>query len=144
MLSKLKSIMLPMADPSDSSALRQFAVQMSVAFPLFFALLLPWIFDHAMPYWPFLVSVALLTGGFVIPRILYPMYVVWMIIASVLGWLNTQLILGLAFFILILPLGLVLRLFNKLGYSSKINKNVSSYWITRQNPPRKENLKEPF
>lgn len=144
MLNAIKSIMLPMADRDDRRALRQFAWQMSIAFPLVFALLLPWIFDDPMPVWPFVVSASLLLSAFVFPPLLYPLYCIWMVIASILGWMNTQLILALAFFVLILPLGLVLRLFGKLGYKTALDQSATSYWITRDNPPGKDNLKEPF
>jgi hypothetical protein len=69
---------------------------------------------------------------------------VWIVFASVLGWTNTQIILAVAFFALILPLGLVLRLFGKLGYSTRWTESADSYWIDRENPPTADNLKEPF
>ncbi|MBT0586458.1 SxtJ family membrane protein [Alteromonas oceanisediminis] len=140
----LNTIMLPMAEKHDSAALRQFAWQMAIAFPLFFALLLPWLFDQAYPLWPWYVSVTLLLSAFVVPIALYPLYVVWMIIASLLGWTNTVIILGIAFFLLIMPIGLILRGLNKLGYHRKLDPSAESYWIDRTQSPTAENLKEPF
>ena len=144
MITWFKSIMLPMADKNDKAALKQFAWQMGVAFPLIFSGLLPWIFSDPMPTWPFVLSVVLLCSAYLVPILLYPLYIVWIVFASVLGWTNTQIILAVAFFALILPLGLVLRLFGKLGYSTRWLETSQSYWIDRENPPTADNLKEPF
>ena len=136
--------MLPMAAADDKPALRKFAWQMSIAFPLFFALLLPWIFSHPMPMWPFYVAAILLVSAYLVPVLLFPLYVVWTVFASLLGWLNTFVILALAFYLLIFPIGLVLRLLGKLGYQTKLKLGAKSYWIQRVSPPQKDNLKEPF
>lgn len=136
--------MLPLAAADDKDALRKFAWQMSIAFPLFFALIIPWLVDQAVAIWPFVVSGVLLVSAYLIPVLLFPLYVVWMIIASILGWLNTFVILAVAFYLLIFPIGLILRLLGKLGYQVKLLPKVNTYWITRQSPPQKENLKEPF
>lgn len=136
--------MLPMAAADDKPALRKFAWQMSIAFPLFFALLLPWIFSHPMPMWPFYVAAILLVSAYLVPVLLFPLYVVWTVFASLLGWLNTFVILALAFYLLIFPIGLVLRLLGKLGYQTKLKPDAKSYWIQRESPPQKDNLKEPF
>ena len=144
MIAWVKSIMLPLADKSDRKALRQFAWQMAVAVPLLFAGLLPWLFDKPIHEWPFIVSVVLLASAYILPMTLYPIYFIWIIFASILGWTNTQIILGIAYFLLILPLGLVLRILGKLGYTAKQDPKAKSYWITRTTPPRRENLKEPF
>lgn len=144
MLTWFKSIMLPLADKSDRKALRHFAWQMAIAVPLIFAGLLPWLFDRPIQEWPFVVSGILLVSAYILPITLYPIYFVWIIFASILGWINTQIILGLAFFVLILPLGILLRLLGKLGYNPKLEPDAESYWITRDTPPRRDNLKEPF
>jgi hypothetical protein len=76
--------------------------------------------------------------------LLFPLYVVWTVFASILGWLNTFVILALAFYLLIFPIGLVLRLLGKLGYQTKLKPDAKSHWIQRVSPPQKDNLKEPF
>ena len=140
----IKTVMLPVAAQSDRKALRQFAWQMAVAVPFLFAGLLPWLFDEPIHQWPFIVSLALLLSAYVLPITLYPIYLMWMVFASILGWANTQIILGLAYFLLIVPLGLGLRLFGKLGYVTRLDPTVQTYWINRATPPRRDNLKEPF
>ena len=44
------------------------------------------------------------------PRALLPLYRPWMRLAEGLGWLNTRIILILVFFLVVTPIGLVMRL----------------------------------
>lgn len=67
-----------------------------------------------------------------------------MTIAGILGWVNTRLILGLSYLILIMPLGIVLRLVGKLQYKSKMPTNVTSNYVKREAESDKKNLEYPF
>ena len=51
--------------------------------------------------------------GFLVPIILKPIYLVWMIFAVILGWFMTRFILSLLFYLVITPIGLVLRIMGK-------------------------------
>ncbi|GAA0857439.1 SxtJ family membrane protein [Aliiglaciecola litoralis] len=135
--------MLTLLKKHDHQGLREFSVTMMWVFPLVFMLLLPWLFEQPIPWWPAIFSGCLAILYFVYPTGLYIPYRIWMAIASVLGWVNTRLILGIAFYLLILPIGLVLRLFKKLQYQHKPAQQ-DSYWITSE--PRKDSvkLKDPF
>ena len=62
------------------------------------------------------------------PIILKPFYLVWMNFAVVLGWLMTRLILGLLFFVVVSPIGLISRLFGKEFLELKNSSLNSSYW----------------
>lgn len=136
--------MLVLLDKNDIEGLKSFALTMIWAFPLVFMGVLPRLFEFAIPYWPAGVSLVLLVLYAVFPLGIYWPYRVWMMIAGVLGWINTRIILGLAFFLLILPIGLLLRMFGKLQYQAKKVKNQSSFWIKNDQPRTKDKLKEPF
>jgi fatty acid desaturase len=45
------------------------------------------------------------------PPLLTPIYRVWMRLAEALGWLNTRVLLILIFYLVVTPLGLIMRLF---------------------------------
>ena len=47
------------------------------------------------------------------PRALVPLYKPWMRLAEALGWLNTRILLILIFYLVVTPIGLVLRLFRR-------------------------------
>jgi hypothetical protein len=135
--------MLTLINKNDYRALRDFSVTMMWIFPLVFMLLLPWIFEHSIPWWPAALS-ALLGGLYLFyPKGLYVPYRIWMAIASVLGWVNTRIVLALAFYVLITPIGLLLRLFSKLQYQSR-PKASSSFWQKSDQTKSKDTLKNPF
>jgi len=57
----------------------------------------------------------------------YP-YIAWMRLASILGWLNTRLLLAVVFYFIFSPVGLVMRLFGIDLLERKFDRAVNSYW----------------
>jgi hypothetical protein len=51
--------------------------------------------------------------------------------AALLAWVNTRLILGLFFYLVLTPVGVILRLMGKDLLDEKIDRSASSYWIKR-------------
>ena len=49
--------------------------------------------------------------GLVLPVVLKPIYWIWMILAALLGWIMTRVILGLLFYVVVTPIGMLSRLF---------------------------------
>ena len=78
-----------------------------------------------------------------IPKQLQPVYLAWLKIAHLLGRIITTLILGLAYYLVITPSGLIKRLFGGRPIPIKPNKKASSYWVTRPEPaqPRERFIK---
>ena len=137
-------VLLPTKGKDDLDELKTFGLTFAIAIPLVFALVLPFVFSAPSPMWPMYVSLILVLGYFFLPKWLYYPYRVWMFVGSILAWLNTKLILAIAYFIMMLPLGLILRLMGKLDYQHR--PSGSSFWQTptRRNTSRKARLKEPF
>jgi hypothetical protein len=77
-----------------------------------------------------------------LPASLGPVYRVWMRFADVLGWINTRIILGLVFFAVFFPIGLIMRLFND-PMRRKMDQAIDTYRIT-STPPKPENMERPF
>ena len=71
--------------------------------------------------------------GIAIPFILKPIYWVWMIFATILGWIMTRVILSLLFYIIFTPIGLILRFFGKQFLELRWEKSKESYWNFRTN-----------
>lgn len=59
------------------------------------------------------------------PSLLKPVYRVWMWIGEGLGWINTRILLTLVFFLVVTPIGIVMRLF---GRSPIATAQRDSYW----------------
>ena len=77
------------------------------------------------------IAVVFIGSGIIIPIMLKPVYLVWMVFAVILGWIMTRIILSLLFYVIITPIGLTLRLFGKDILGLKAKENQSSYWNKR-------------
>ena len=76
------------------------------------------------------IAVALLGLGYIIPAILKPIYIVWMVFALILGWLMTRVILSLVFYLIMTPIGLLTRLLGE-DFLALKKSNSESYWNNR-------------
>jgi hypothetical protein len=85
---------------------------------------------HVWP-WFFAGSGLFLLGGLVGRPLLRPVYVLWMKFAFILGWVNTRLILGIFFYGILTPIGLIMRLFGWDPLARKINRDAPTYWEKR-------------
>ena len=70
--------------------------------------------------------------GLFIPYSLKYFYRLWMGFAFVAGWIMTNVILFLSFFLIIIPTGILLRICGKDLLDEKIDKNKVSYWKKRE------------
>ena len=83
--------------------------------------------------------------GLIIPIILKPIYIVWMVFAVVLGWFMTRVILSLLFYVIITPIGLVMRTFGKDFLDIKKQAVKGSYWNQRDsNFEKNQNYEKQF
>jgi hypothetical protein len=64
-----------------------------------------------------------------------PVYTAWMLFAFVLGWINTRVLLGAFFYLVMTPLGLILRWTGKDLLDERIDRSAASYWIKRERKP---------
>ena len=76
-------------------------------------------------------GIALCVLGLAIPIVLKPIYWIWMILAVILGWIMTRVILSLLFYIMITPIGLLSRLSGNRFLDLKWDKSKDTYWNYR-------------
>ncbi|MBN4080615.1 hypothetical protein JYT31_03020, partial [Beggiatoa alba] len=77
------------------------------------------------------------------PLSLKPFYRLWMLFGAGMGWLNTRLILGLVFYFVFVPFGLVMKLLAKDPLSRKLDSQLTSYRVIN-NEQHKDNMENPF
>lgn len=77
------------------------------------------------------VGIILFAFGITIPVLLKPVYLVWMIFATILGWLMTRVILSLLFYVIFTPIGLISRLFRKQFLELRWDRSQDTYWNYR-------------
>jgi len=128
----------------DNKGLRKFGFTTGAIIVVLFALIFPWVFDVAtMPIWPWIIAGLLWVPALLIPSVLRPVYTTWMKIGHAIGWVNTRIILGVLFYILVLPMGIIMRLFGKDPMVRKMDKSASSYRIASVSEP-KDRLEKPY
>ena len=95
----------------DKKSLRNFGLVMGGILAGLFGILFPLAFSHAFPRWPWLVAAGLWSWALLLPNSLKFVYYVWMLLGQILGWINTRIVLGIVFYLMITPIGLSKRLF---------------------------------
>ena len=61
-------------------------------------------------------------------RIFKLIYGYWMVLARILSWINTRVILIILYFLVFTPIGFIMKLFKKDVLEIKIQKEIKSYW----------------
>lgn len=108
-------------------ALRNFGLTLGFVFIGAFGLLLPLLFSKPLPSWPFVIGTIILIPTMLRPNWLKIIYHPWMKIGHLLGWINTRIILGMIFFALITPIGLIRRLLGKDTLGLEFDKKAKTY-----------------
>ena len=111
-----------------------------------FALIGAWpllVHQREAHLWAVCVATPLILLALLFPRFLAPVHKVWMRIGHVLGWINTRIILGFAFYLVFLPMGLVMRLLGKDPMNRQFLEEAESYRVARTPRPR-THLKHQF
>ena len=75
------------------------------------------------------------TGEHTLKRALGPVHRVWMIIGHLLGWINTRIILGILFYLIVTPVGMVLRFRGKDPMQRRFDPRATTYRLPRQERP---------
>ncbi len=83
--------------------------------------------------WSLLLSIIFLILGILNSRILTPFNKIWMKSGVLLSNVVSPIIMVIVFFLVITPIGLLMRLFKKDLLNLKFNKNYS-YWIEKKGP----------
>jgi hypothetical protein len=126
--------------------LRKFGFIMGTMFALIFGLLVPWITDktsETWPIWPFIVLAVFWALAIAVPEVLRPVNKIWLKFGGIMGWINTRIILGAMFFLLIFPIGLLLKIFGKDSMNRKLQKDADTYRRISTVRDRKH-LEKPF
>ncbi len=107
--------------------MRKFGLIVGGAF-IFLGVLL--LLRHRSSYLAFCGAGALLAAlGVIWPRALKYVYIAWMALAFALGFVMSNVVLTLFFFLFVTPIGLLARLFQKDFLARKCEEQAASYWI---------------
>ena len=129
--------------PATDSDLRSFGLLTGALFVAIFGLVFPFLRHRAYPLWPWIVAIALAIPALVYPRSLRYVHWIWIRIGFVLGWINSRIVLTILFFVVILPMGLLMRAFGRDPVSRKLDPDATTYRI-RSRERTRENMEMPF
>ena len=105
--------------------LREFGVLVGIGFPALAGFLIPALWGHNFKFWTLFVCLPFLFLASFKPSLLNYPYQLWMKLGYILGWINSRIILGLVFLLVLQPIAFGMKCF---GYDplriKKTNKNT--------------------
>ena len=80
----------------------------------------------------FILAAAFLITGFIFPSVLKPVYKAWMVVAVMMGFMMTKIIMVIIFYMIVTPIGIIASIIGKNFLDMKIDKKAKSYWMVRK------------
>ena len=119
---------------TDAKTLRKFGLVVGGVFALLGGIFL---LRHKA-HWPYFVwpGAVLIFFGLILPRMLKWIYLAWMAVAVLLGFIVSHVLLTFFFYLVIFPIGLLARLVGKDFLSLKLDRTAKSYWLKRGDAPK--------
>jgi len=116
------------------SSNRSFGIVFFVVFLLI--ALYPLTYGGEIRIWSLIISILFLILGLLNSKILAPLNKIWFKFGILLGRIVSPLIMGIIFFLVVTPVGLIMRILGKDVLNLKFNTN-KSYWIEKTGPKSK-------
>jgi hypothetical protein len=116
---------------STKKELREFGLIVGAVFGLLATLFL-WRGKSFYLYF-YTISIFLVLFGLIAPVVLKPIQKIWMILAIVFSFFVTRIILGILFYLVITPVGIIMKISGKDILNITFNDKSDSYWIKRNN-----------
>jgi len=124
--------------------LRKFGMLMGGIIPALFVFLLPWVFSYDMPMWPWVIALPFFIAALIYPAGLRQVYKGWMIFGHGLGWVNSRIILGILFYLIFFPMGVLMRMMKKDPLAKKIERSTNDSYRVNSHAQSNEHFKRPY
>ena len=82
--------------------------------------------------WIWILSAVLIVLYYLLPPLRKWIFTAWIATVFPIGWLLSHVLLGLVFYLVVLPIGLLLRLSGYDALSRRLDPDATSYWIRRE------------
>ena len=116
------------------SSNRSFGIVFFIVFLLI--ALYPLTYSQDIRIWSVIISLIFFVLGLFNSKILTPLNKLWFKFGIFLGKIISPIIMGIIFFLVVTPIGLLMRLLGKDLINLKYNNN-KSYWIEKKGPKSK-------
>ena len=105
-------------------------------FFIVFLIISLWPLQHEgqIRIWSIVISLIFLILSLMNSKLLTPLNQLWSRFGLLLGNIVAPIVMGLVFFLVVTPVGIVMRIMGKDLIRKKLNKNNKSYWIKREKP----------
>jgi len=95
--------------------------------------------------WLFIAAgLPLLALGALKPSLLKPLQKAWMTLALAMGWVMTRVILSVVFYLVLTPIGLLVKLSGRDLLNLKVEPSSSSYWRKREKKFQKTDYEKQY
>ncbi len=114
-----------------------------IVFSVFFLIvaIYPILNANSIRVWAIIISSIFLILGLLNSKYLTPLNKIWMKFGLMLGKIVSPIVMGIVFFVVVTPTGIIMRLFGKDLLNLKKN-NKKTYWIQKDN--KNNNMKKQF
>jgi hypothetical protein len=119
---------------------RRFGLTLGVAFVVL-SLVLWWRDHDAARTVTGVLALLFILGGLLVPSRMAPVFRVWMRLGLAISRVTTPIFMGIIFFLVITPVGVVARV---LGHRPLVHEGRATFWRVRREGDRKSNLERQF
>tara|TARA_B100002003_G_scaffold244371_1_gene270350 strand:+ start:105 stop:500 length:396 start_codon:yes stop_codon:yes gene_type:complete len=104
--------------------------------------LLPLLKEEPFRIWSIVISIIFLILGLMNSKLLTPLNKLWFKFGLFLGSIVSPIVMGIVFFLVITPIGFVMKIMGKDLLNKKKDNDKKSYWINRSKT--KSTMKQQF
>ncbi len=115
---------------NNKSSEKSFGFVFCFVFAIYAAL--PLFYGNHVRSWAFVVSFVLLIITLYQPAFFIVPNKIWFKLGIFMGMIVSPIIMGVLFFVSVIPTGLIMRAFGKDLLQLRFNKKTETYWITRE------------
>ena len=90
--------------------------------------------EDSIRIWSIIVSLIFLILGLINSKLLTPLNQLWSKFGITLGAIVAPIVMGIVFFLVVTPTGLILNIMGKDLLNKKYDKKKKTYWIKRNTP----------
>tara|TARA_B100000029_G_scaffold164917_1_gene161138 strand:- start:384 stop:779 length:396 start_codon:yes stop_codon:yes gene_type:complete len=102
----------------------------------------PLLNGNELRVWSIIVAMIFLILGLINSNFLTPLNKLWFKFGKLLGSIVAPIVMGIVFFLVVTPTGIIMKMLGKDLLKKKYNNKIKSYWINREKS--KSTMKQQF
>ena len=94
----------------------------------------PLTYEEPIRIWSVIISLVFLILGLMNSKMLTPLNLLWFKFGIILGTIVAPIVMGVVFFLVVTPIGFIMRIMDKDLLRKRYDKKTETYWIKRDKP----------